>query len=101
MGYGNEKFDWLFMPSEINGNGANSTLPVSDYLYRTENLNGYRIVLLGGTWNNGAYCGFFYWLCINGVGDRYRTVGGRLAYVPIKGTAHNSVVSAWETKMAA
>ena len=89
------------MPSEINGNGANSTLPVGDYLYRTENLNVYRIVLLGGTWNNGAYCGFFYWLCINGVGDRYRTVGGRLAYVPIKGTAHNSVVSAWETKMAA
>ena len=101
MGYGNEKFDWLFMPSEINGNGANSTLPVGDYLYRTENLNGYRIVLLGGSWYSGSYCGFFCWNCSAGVGGRLRSLGGRLAYVPVAGTAHNSVVSAWETKMAA
>lgn len=101
MGYGNEKFDWLFMPSEVNGNGANSTLPVGDYLYRTDNLNGYRIVLMGGHWGSGAACGFFCWYCIDGVGIRYRTVGGRLAYVPIKDAAHDSVVSAWEIKMAA
>lgn len=100
MGYGNEKFDWLFMPSEVNGNGANSTLPVGDYTYITSNLNGYRIVLLGGSWYDGAACGFFYW-CSAGVGGRGRNVGGRLAYVPVKGTAHNSVVSAWETKIAA
>ena len=101
MGYGNEKFDWLFMPSEVNGNGANSTLPVGDYAYVTSNLNGYRIVLVGGGWNRGADCGFFSWYCANGVGYRTRAVGGRLAYVPVKGTAHDSVVSAWETKIAA
>lgn len=95
MGYGNEKFDWLFMPSEVNGNGANSTLPVGDYLYRTENLNGYRIVLMGGPWAGGANCGFFYWYCIDGVGNRYRSFSGRLAYVPTNGSAHDGNVERW------
>lgn len=101
MGYGNEKFDWLFMASEVNGNGANSTLPVGDYAYMTSNLNGYRIVRLGGAWYSGGDCGFFFWGCNNGVGDRGRNLGGRLAYVPVAGSAHDSVVSAWETKIAA
>ena len=39
MGY-STKYDWLFMASECLGN---SSLPVGDYTYITENLNGYRI----------------------------------------------------------
>ena len=79
MGYGNEEFDWLLMPSEI---GGTSALPVGDYLYVTPNLNGYRIALLGGAWNSGGYAGGFYWYCATSVGYRSRTVGGRLVYVP-------------------
>ena len=78
MGY-STKYDWLFMASECLGN---SSLPVGDYTYITENLNGYRIALLGGGWDIGSYAGGFYWSLDYGVGDRYRYVGGRLVYVP-------------------
>ena len=79
MGYGNEEFDWLMMPSEI---GGTSALPVGDYTYVTANLNGYRVALLGGFWAYGAPAGGFCWRCIDGVGARYRVIGGRLLYVP-------------------
>ena len=78
MGY-STKYDWLFMASECLGN---SSLPVGDYTYITENLNGYRLALLGGNWNNGSIAGGFYWYLYNGVGYRTRSIGGRLVYVP-------------------
>lgn len=78
MGY-STKYDWLFMASECLGN---SSLPVGDYTYITENLNGYRIARLGGAWNYGSYAGGFCWALTYGVGSRYRDVGGRLVYVP-------------------
>ena len=78
MGY-STKYDWLFMASECLGN---SSLPVGDYTYITENLNGYRIARLGGGWYDGSYAGGFYWYLYHGVGNRYRDIGGRLVYVP-------------------
>ena len=78
MGY-STKYDWLFMASECLGN---SSLPVGDYTYITENLNGYRIALLGGCWNNGSDAGGFSWHLVTGVGSRGRNLGGRLVYVP-------------------
>lgn len=78
MGY-STKYDWLFMASECLGN---SSLPVGDYTYITENLNGYRIARLGGTWAGGSYAGGFSWYLVTGVGSRYRDIGGRLVYVP-------------------
>lgn len=78
MGY-STKYDWLFMASECLGN---SSLPVGDYTYITENLNGYRIALLGGGWDVGSCAGGFSWDLDIGVGSRYRDVGGRLVYVP-------------------
>ena len=78
MGY-STKYDWLFMASECLGN---SSLPVGDYTYITENLNGYRIAQLGSTWSSGSDAGGFSWTLYNGVGYRLRYVGGRLVYVP-------------------
>lgn len=78
MGY-STKYDWLFMASECLGN---SSLPVGDYTYITENLNGYRITLLGGGWYHGSDAGGFSWRLHYGVGYRYRDIGGRLVYVP-------------------
>lgn len=78
MGY-STKYDWLFMASECLGN---SSLPVGDYTYITENLNGYSIARLGSYWINGSSAGGFYWILNDGVGARYRTIGGRLVYVP-------------------
>lgn len=78
MGY-STKYDWLFMASECLGN---SSLPVGDYTYITENLNGYRITRLGGSWADGSDAGGFYWALNSGVGRRTRAIGGRLVYVP-------------------
>lgn len=78
MGY-STKYDWLFMASECLGN---SSLPVGDYTYITENLNGYRIARLGGGWSHGSGAGGFCWDLGSGVGGRGRGIGGRLVYVP-------------------
>lgn len=78
MGY-STKYDWLFMASECLGN---SSLPVGDYTYITENLNGYMIARLGGTWDDGSSAGGFSWYLYGGVGYRTRAIGGRLVYVP-------------------
>lgn len=78
MGY-STKYDWLFLPSEVKGN---SSLPVGDYYYQNNTWDGYRIAQLGGNWYLGSDAGGFYWYLNNGVGNRYRTIGGRLVYVP-------------------
>lgn len=78
MGY-STNYDWLFLPSEVKGN---SSLPVGDYYYQNNTWDGYRIARLGGYWNDGSNAGGFYWYLNNGVGLRYRGIGGRLVYVP-------------------
>lgn len=78
MGY-STACDWLFMASECLGN---SSLPVGDYHWVTQNLNGYRIARLGGSWAGGGNAGGFCWYLGNGVGYRDRDIGGRLVYVP-------------------
>lgn len=98
MGY-STACDWLFIASECLGN---SSLPVGDYTYITVNLNGYRIALLGGCWNDGGNAGGFYWNLGNGVGDRYRSIGGRLVYIPTRDSAtYTAAIEAWKQKMAA
>lgn len=78
MGY-STACDWLFVASETKGD---SNLPVGDYTYLTQNLNGSRIARLGGSWSHGTTAGPFYWTLNDGVGLRYRNIGGRLVYVP-------------------
>lgn len=98
MGY-STACDWLFIASECLGN---SSLPVGDYTYITVNLNGYRIARLGGTWTDGSYAGGFYWYLNDGVGTRYRTIGGRLVYIPTRDSAtYTAAIEAWKQKMAA
>ena len=98
MGY-STACDWLFIASECLGN---SSLPVGDYTYITVNLNGYRIALLGGSWSYGGYAGGFYWYLVNGVGSRYRNLGGRLVYIPTRDSAtYTAAIEAWKQKMAA
>lgn len=98
MGY-STACDWLFIASECLGN---SSLPVGDYTYITENLNGYRIALLGGGWNAWDSAGGFCWSLNGGVGYRHRDVGGRLVYIPTRDSAtYTAAIEAWKQKMAA
>lgn len=98
MGY-STACDWLFIASECLGN---SSLPVGDYTYITTNLNDYRIARLGGRWNSWDIAGGFCWGLANGVGDRYRSIGGRLVYIPTRDSAtYAAAIEAWKQKMAA
>lgn len=98
MGY-STACDWLFIASECLGN---SSLPVGDYTYITVNLNGYRIALLGGGWNDGGGAGCFCWTLDGGVGYRARSFGGRLVYIPTRDSAtYTAAIEAWKQKMAA
>lgn len=98
MGY-STACDWLFIASECLGN---SSLPVGDYTYITENLNGYRIALWGGRWSAWDAAGGFYWYLDSGVGYRYRDIGGRLVYIPTRDSAtYTAAIEAWKQKMAA
>ena len=98
MGY-STKYDWLFLPSEVKGN---SSLPVGDYYYQNNTWNGYRIARLGGDWGNGGSAGGFCWALSNGVGNRYRNIGGRLVYIPTRDSAtYTAAIEAWKQKMAA
>lgn len=78
FGY-SEEFDWLFVTAEHTGN---STLPVGDY-YWNQNP-GWRVAILGGRWDDGASAGAFWWYLVNAASYRYRSIGGRLVYVPSK-----------------
>ena len=79
FGYGDEDYDWLFMPSETTGN---SSLPVGDNYWCQPNLNGYRIARVGGSWLDGVNAGGFCWTCNTSPGYRRYDIGGRLLYVP-------------------
>lgn len=98
IGY-STKCDWLFMASECTGN---SSLPVGDYHYVTPDLNAYRIAQLGGYWLHGAVAGGFCWTLNAGVGNRHRSIGGRLVYVPTRNAEdYQTNINAWEEQLAA
>lgn len=75
----NEDFDWLFIASEVLGN---SSLPVGDYFYQNKATSAYTVAILGGYWDRGSTAGSFYWHVYNASSYRFRTIGGRLLYVP-------------------
>ena len=98
MGY-STKFDWLFIASETLGN---SSLPVGDYTYLTQNLNGYRIARLGGYWADWSSAGAFFWALTYGVGGRYRNIGGRLVYIPDRDSdAYTTAIASWKSQITA
>lgn len=97
MGY-STSCDWLFIASETDGN---SSLPVGDYHWITANLNGYRIAILGGGWNDGGNAGAFDWYLNGGVGYRARDVGGRLVFIPKRDSEpYKSNLASWRQEVS-
>lgn len=80
FGY-SEDADFAFIPGETNG-GANSALPVGDYLYQNNAYDGFLVARLGGNWGIGATAGLFHWRLNSGFSIRYRSIGARLVYAP-------------------
>ena len=83
FGY-SEKYDFLFIPTECNGNTA---LPVGDYFWNTGTANAYHVAILGAPWYHGLAAGAFFLYLTNVSSYRARGIGGRLVYVPSKAAA--------------
>lgn len=79
FGYGNEKYDWTFFVSEMNGTSA---LPVGDKGYGTVNLNSFGSMNAGGAWNSINAAGIF--SQSSNIASNYRNchLGCRLIYLP-------------------
>lgn len=78
IGY-SEPFDWLFIPSR---NGGTASLPVGDYSYAAADLNGYRILRLGGDWEWTQFAGMFAGRYVDEDTLSARSAGFRLLYLP-------------------
>ena len=84
FGYGSEKYDWLFLPTAVNENNADNTVPVGDRVYCRTNATGTYTLRFGGSWETGDAAGGFSWYgyVASGTANKARTLGGRLLYVP-------------------
>jgi len=80
MGYGNDKYDWVFMPAECAS--ANSALPVGDNFWSKANLNGTNCVVIGGTWESEDSAGPFYYGCDREITYSKYSFGANLMYIP-------------------
>ena len=80
FGY-SEDADFAFIPGATNG-GANSALPVGDYLYQNNAYDGFLVARLVGGWSGGAGAGLFGWALDGAFSRRFRSVGARLVYAP-------------------
>lgn len=80
FGY-SEDADFAFIPGATNG-GANSALPVGDYLYQNHAYDNFLVARLGGNWGNGVSAGLFDWYLSSAFSARGRYLGARLVYAP-------------------
>ena len=97
MGYGDEKYDWVIMPAEASG--ANSAMPVGDYVWVTSNLNEVHCVAIGGNWLFGQKNGMFYYAADKNLNYSAATFGTRLMFIPTKNTIHDNNYTLWLSKM--
>lgn len=67
----------MLIPTRCSG----SDVFTGNYAYQNYTYNGFFVARLGGTWYGGSQCGFFLYGGSASSG-RYRSVGGRLLYVP-------------------
>lgn len=77
MGY-SEEYPELFLPTAAAGTDAN---PVGAYYYQYYTYSGFLIAKFGGRWDYGSKCGWYLSVASTS-SDRYRSIGGRLLYVP-------------------
>ena len=60
------------------------------------------ITHLGGGWNDWSCAGAFSWALNSGVGDRDRSIGGRLVYIPDRDSdAYTTAIASWKSQITA
>ena len=99
MGYGNSKYDWVFLPASCEST-ANSAAPVGDNLWSVANLNNINIIAVGGHWAFGDGDGPFYYACDKTpVEAPSKSYGARLMFIPKKNSIYNANYTSWKRRM--
>ena len=99
MGYGDEKYDWVFLPIECSNN-ANSLLPVGDAIWSTNGLRNVNILAVGGSYGFGDESGLFYYAADRAVNESARNnYGAKLMYIPTKNSIYNANINKWKAKI--
>ena len=94
FGYGNEEYDWVFMPAECS-DLANSAAPIGDNLWSIADLNNTNAVLAGGNWAFGLSNGPFYYACDRTPSEPTRSYCARLMFIPTKNYVYHSNILKW------
>jgi hypothetical protein len=95
MGYGNEKYDWLYIPAEC-ASTANSAVPVGDSLWSMTNLNGTNLIGVGGLNNSDTSAGIFHYSADIGASANLQYFNGRIMFIPEKNSIYNSNITKWQ-----
>ena len=99
MGYGDEEFDWVYLPIECSSN-ANSYSPVGDYLWTISNLNGSTVMATGGSFGFKEDCGPFYYAADRTTESCSRNnYGAKLLFIPSKNNIYTANIAKWTAKM--
>ena len=99
MGYGNEKYDWVYMPVECSQN-ATSLAPVGDGLWTVPNLDNTMTVATGGSFGHKEDCGPFYYAADRNVLNSSRVnYGAKLLFIPTKNATYTANIAKWNTYM--
>ena len=99
MGYGNEEYDWVYMPIECS-NKANSIAPIGDSIWTTTDLNGTNTIAVGGSYGFAEACGPFYYAADRTIPETTRyNYGAKLLYIPTKNSIYTNNIAKWNTHM--
>ena len=96
LGYGDEKYDWVFLPAKSGGT-ANSAAPVGDTGWYSTNFNGINCLLVGGNGAHGDRVGLFNYACDHTASNSsVYSYGARLMFIPMKNEIYNENYNAWK-----
>lgn len=98
FGYGNPKYDWVYMPVECSTT-ANSILPIGDCLYTINNLNGTHALMNGGHCGLKEKDGLFCYAGDINTAEAGRSYSAKLMFVPTKNTIYENNIASWTAKM--
>ena len=93
FGYGNSNYDWAFLPVECSS--ANSALPVGDYAWGANNLNGTKLATVGGNWYQGERSGIFSYGFDQNIDSAARSFSARLMFIPTKNSIYEQNINKW------
>jgi len=100
MGYGNEEYDWVYMPAECSNDEASSLWPIGDGIWINANLKGVSAVATGGSYQYNEECGPFYYATDRAANNTSRpNYGAKLLYIPTKNEIYDANVEKWTTYM--